>query len=102
MVLEQICNLMRRDDICIIIPESCSFIGYIKLKWFCLDCKIYTGFLVLVHVIFQLSLAKLVESDNDESNKNIDKEKWEDNKEDNVEYALLCPEPGYWTFILIS
>ena len=59
------------------------------------------GLLILIDVVLQLSLAKLIEGDDDEGNKDIDKEEREDNKEDDVEDALFCPEPGYWSLVLI-
>ena len=59
------------------------------------------GLLILIDVVLQLSLAKLIEGDDDKGHKYIDKEKREDNKEHNVEDALFCSEPGDGSLILI-
>ena len=85
-----------------VLPEPTGFIWNVQFKRSCLNCKIYAGFLVLVHIVLKFSLTKLIECDDDESNKNVDKEKWEDYKEHNVEYALLRSEPRNWAFIFIS
>ena len=66
-----------------------------------MDGKVYTRLLVLVNVIFKLRLAELIEGDNDQSHEDVDKEEREDNKEHNVENALLGAEPWNWTLILI-
>ena len=83
------------------LPYSRCLRWHIKLHWFCLDCKINTRLLVLVHVILQLCLPELVEGDDDEGNEDVNKEEREDNKEDDVEDALFSPEPGYWSLVLI-
>ena len=57
--------------------------------------------MILIDVVLKLSLAELIEGDDDESHKDINKEEREDNKEDDVEDALFCPEPGYWSLVLI-
>ena len=58
-------------------------------------------YLIFVHVILELCLSQLVERDNDESDKNVDKEEGEDDKEHNVENGHLHPEPGQGTLIVI-
>ena len=57
--------------------------------------------MILIDVVLKLGLTKLIEGDDDEGNKDIDKEEREDNKEDDVEDALFCPEPWYRSLVLI-
>jgi hypothetical protein len=66
-----------------------------------LNCKVYAGLLILIHVILQLGLAQLVESDNDQGNEDVDKEEGKDDEEDNVEDGLLCAVPWHRALILI-
>ena len=66
-----------------------------------MDSKVDAGLLIFIDIILELSLAQLIEGDDDEGNKDVDEKEREDNKEHNVEYALLCPEPGNGTFIFI-
>ena len=66
-----------------------------------MDSKVDAGLLIFINIILELGLAQLIEGDDDEGNKDIDKEEREDNKEDDVEDALFCPEPGYWPLVLI-
>ena len=67
-----------------------------------MDCKVNAGLLILVHVVLQLGLSQLVESNYDEGNENVDEEEREDNEENNVKDCLLSPVPRYWTHVLIS
>ena len=76
--------------IVILLPYSWRLWGNIKLHWFGLNGKINTRLLIFVHIILQLSLAQLIEGDDDQGNEDVDKEEWEDNKEDNVEDGLVC------------
>ena len=66
-----------------------------------MDGKVDARLLILIDVVLKLSLAELIEGDDDEGNKDVNKEEREDNKEDDVEDALFCPEPGYWPLVLI-
>ena len=66
-----------------------------------MDGKVDAGLLILIDVVLKLSLAELIEGDDDEGNKDINKEEREDNEEDNVEDALFCPEPGNRSLVLI-
>ena len=84
-----------------LLQQSTSIKSKFILTFQNLDCKVDARLLVLVHVVLELRLAKLVEGDDDEGNKDIDKEEREDNEEDNVEDALFCPEPWYWSLVLI-
>ena len=67
-----------------------------------LDGKVDTGLLVLVHIVLQLRLPKLIEGDDDEGNKDVDKEKGKNHKEDNVEDAVLGPVPGNGTLVFVG
>ena len=51
----------------------------------CSDGEINARLLVLVHVVLKLCLAQLVEGDDDQGNKDVDKEEGKDNEEDDVE-----------------
>ena len=75
-------------------PYSRCLRRNIKLHWFCLDCKINTRLLVLVHVILQLRLPELVEGDNDQGNEDVDEEEGEDDEVDDVEDGHLGAEEG--------
>ena len=66
-----------------------------------MDGKVDAGLLIFIDIILELSLAQLIEGDDDEGNKDINKEEGEDNEEDNIEDALFRPEPGYWSLVLI-
>ena len=66
-----------------------------------LDGKADAGLLVLVNIILQLSLAELVEGDDDQGHEDVDEEEGEDNEEHNVEDGLLGAEPGDRTLVLI-
>ena len=58
-----------------------------------LDGEVYAGLLVLVNLsVLQLGLALLLEGDDDQGHKDVDKEEGEDNEEDDVEDGHLCPE----------
>ncbi len=50
--------------------------------------------LIFIHVVLQLSLSKLIESDNDQGNKNVDKEERKYYEEHNVKDGHLDTEPG--------
>ena len=84
------------------LPYSRCLRRNIKLHWFCLDCKINTRLLVLVHVILQLCLPELVEGDDDQGHEDVDEEEGEDNEEHNVEDALLRPVPGDGALVLVG
>ena len=58
-------------------------------------------YLVFVHVVLQLCLAQLIECDNDEGHEDVDKEEWENHKEDDVEDGHFNPEPGLGTLALV-
>ena len=66
-----------------------------------MDGKVDAGLLIFINIILELSLAQLIEGDDDEGNKDVDEKEREDNKEHNVEDALLCPKPRNWSLILI-
>ena len=59
---------------------------FIFVKKPCSDSEINAGLLVLVHVVLKLCLAQLVEGDDDQGNKDVDKEEGKDNEENDVEY----------------
>ena len=67
-----------------------------------LDGEVNARLLIFVHVVLQLGLSQLVESNYDEGNENVDEEEREDNEENNVEDCLLSPVPRYWTHVLVS
>ena len=66
-----------------------------------MDSKVNAGLLIFIDIILELSLAQLIEGDDDEGNKDVDEKEGEDNKEHNVENALLSSEPRYWALVLI-
>ena len=49
--------------------------------------------LIFVNIVRQFCLPQLIECDDDEGNKNVDKEKWKDNKVDNVVDSHFRSEP---------
>ena len=58
-----------------------------------LNGKVDARFLILINLpVLKLSLPLLLECDNDEGDKDVDKEEREDDEEDNVEDRHLCPE----------
>ena len=58
-----------------------------------LDGEVYAGLLVLVNLsVLQLGLALLLEGDDDQGHKDVDKEEGEDNEEDDVEDGHLGAE----------
>ena len=66
-----------------------------------LNSKVYAGLLIFVHVILQLRLAQLVEGDNDQGHKDVDKEEGKDDEEDDVEDGLLGAVPGHRALVLV-
>ena len=55
--------------------------------------KVDARFLILINLpVLKLSLPLLLECDNDEGDKDVDKEEREDDEEDDVEDRHLCPE----------
>ena len=66
-----------------------------------MDGKVDARLLILIDVVLKLSLAELIEGDDYESHKDVYEEEGEDNEEDNVEDALLCPEPRNVSLVLI-
>ena len=66
-----------------------------------MDGKVDARLLILIDVVLKLSLAELIEGDDDESHKDVYEKEGEDNEEDNVEDALLCPEPRNGSLVLI-
>ena len=57
--------------------------------------------LVLVHVVLQLGLSELVESDDDQGDEDVDEEEGEDDEEDDVEDGHLDAEPRDRTLLLV-
>ena len=58
-----------------------------------LNGKVDARFLILINLpVLKLSLPLLLECDNDEGDKDVDKEEREDDEEDDVEDRHLCPE----------
>ena len=58
--------------------------------------------LVFINVVCQLGLSKFIESDDNQSHENVYKEKWEDNKEHDVENGHFNAKPRFWTLFFIS
>ena len=84
------------------LPDSRGLGGNIKLHGLSLNGEVYTGLLILVHVILELRLSELIEGNDDESHEDVDKEEWEDDEEHNVEDALLSSVPGNGSLIFIG
>ncbi len=57
--------------------------------------------MILVHVVLQLGLAELVESDDDEGDKDVDKEEGKDDEKYDVEDGHLDPEPWQRPLVLV-
>jgi len=53
-------------------------------------------------LINQFIFSLFLESDDDERNKNVDEEEWEDNEVDYVEDGHLHPVARQWTLIAMS
>ena len=53
--------------------------------------------LIFVNIVSELCLAELVEGDDDQGDKDVDKEEGEDDKVDNVVDGHLSSEPGVRT-----
>jgi hypothetical protein len=84
-----------------VVSDTILFFWYVQLEWFGLDGKIDARFLILVHVILELSFTQFIEGDDNQSHKDVDKEKWEDDKKDYVKNGHLDTKPWLGTFIVI-
>ena len=67
---------------------------------FFLPCRANETCLIFVNIVRQFSLAKLIECDDDESDKDVDKEEWKDNKVNNVVDRHFRSEPRDRTLVL--
>ena len=67
-----------------LLQQSTSIKSKFILTFQNLDCKVDARLLVLVHVVLELRLPELVEGDDDEGDKDVDKEEGKDNEEDDV------------------
>ena len=83
------------------LKQSTSIKGKFILTFQNLDCKVDARLLVLVHVVLKLRLAKLVEGDDDQGDKDVDEEERKDDEEDDVEDGMLSSVPWDWSLVLV-
>ena len=84
-----------------LLQQSTSIKSKFILTFQNLDCKVDARLLVLVHVVLQLRLAKLVEGDDDQGDKDVDEEERKDDEEDDVEDGMLSSVPWDWSLVLV-
>ena len=71
--------------------------------WSPKNAKSVKLYLIFVYLsILKLSLTLFLEGDDDEGHKDVDKEEWENDKEDDVENRHLDPEKRNGPLVLVS